>query len=67
MKINHRELLVFVAILSSAIVMQIRQPTLDTHVEAPTVRTMQVLPATCERPIDGQSVVPRVNRTRVWV
>lgn len=67
MKINHRELLVFVAIVSSAIVMQIRPSTLDSHVEAPTVRTMQVLPVTCERPIDGQSAVPRVNRTRVWV
>jgi hypothetical protein len=60
-------LLVFVAIVSSAIVMQIRPSTLDTHVEAPTVRTMQVLPATCERPIDGRSALPRAARTRVWV
>ncbi|SAL43736.1 hypothetical protein [Caballeronia humi] len=79
MKIDHRELLVFVAIVSSAIVMQIRQHALDTQEEAPevrveqmceppdTARTLQVVPATCERPIDRRSAVPRAGCTRVWV
>jgi hypothetical protein len=76
MRINYRELLVFVAIVTSALVMQVRQHMTQTP-GAPSIqretcdpaaesRSAGLLRATCDtprhrQPIDGRGALPRVR------